>query len=139
MQMTIKVEASEIAQAINNLSAAVGQILAARAETRAEAGAGKACAQVKSEPAALAQAPAPIPVAEPAPPAAPESLAPAADAPAAMAYTADVAPTMGRLLTEKGPGVVKTLLAQFGVKKGGELAPDQLAPALAKAQEILNG
>jgi len=136
MQMTINVEASELAQAINNLSAAVSNILAARAEARTEA------SQEKTTPRAKTKPPAPVanPVPEPTPPVAPtETASPATDSPAVMTYTADVAPTMGRLLTEKGAGIVKELLAKFGVKKGGELAPDQLAPALACATEMLNG
>ena len=141
MQMTIKVEASEIVQAINNLSAAVGLILAAKAEARPEAGAEKEVARVKPK----LVAPTPAPAAEPAAPAAPTEQpapatpAPASNAPAVLTYTADVAPTMGRLLTEKGAGLVKELLATFGVKKGVELAPDQLVPALARAKELLNG
>ncbi len=133
MQLTINVEASEIAQAINNLSTAVGQILAARAETRAEVRQEKVTAPVKAKPLAPAADKQP----EPAAPA--EVAAPASAAATAMTYTVDVASTMGQLLTEKGAGVVKELLSQFGVKKGAELAPDQLAPALARAKEILNG
>lgn len=143
MNMTLKIEASEIAQAINNLSAAVGQILTARSEARAEASQEKGVARAKPKQAAPALDPAAGPAlpeapTEPTAPA-PATPAPAGDAPAVLTYTADVAPTMGRLLTEKGAGIVKELLATFGVKKGIELAPDQLAPALARAKELLNG
>ena len=133
MQLTIKVEAGEIAQAINNLSTAVGQILAARAETRAEVRQEKVVAPAKSK----APAPAAQTIEEPAAPVDVVELA--LTAPSVMTYSVDVASTMGQLLTEKGAGVVKELLAEFGVKKGAELAPDQLALALARAKEILNG
>ena len=49
----------------------------------------------------------------------------------------DVAPTFAKLLTAKGAPAVVALLAQFGVKKGVELAPDQLADALAAATSAL--
>jgi hypothetical protein len=56
-----------------------------------------------------------------------------------MNYAKDVAPTMMKLLTEQGAPTVAALLAEYGVKKGGELPADKLAEALAKAQAILNG
>ena len=131
MQLTINVEASEIAQAINNLSTAVGQILAARAETRAAVRQEKAVAPAKSKPLA----PAADKQTEPAAP--PEVLAVEPAAIPAMTYSVDVAATMGQLLTEKGAGVVKELLSQFGVKKGDELPTDKLAAALAAANAAL--
>ncbi|MCM8595153.1 hypothetical protein [Accumulibacter sp.] len=52
-------------------------------------------------------------------------------------YKADVAPTFARLLTAKGAPAVVALLATFGVKKGVELVPEQLADALAAATSAL--
>jgi hypothetical protein len=52
-------------------------------------------------------------------------------------YKADVAPTFGKLLTTKGAPAVVAVLSKFGVKKGVELAPAQLADALAAARFAL--
>ncbi len=59
--------------------------------------------------------------------------APPAVIPARLEYKADVAPTFAKLLTAKGAPAVVALLAQFGVKKGVELTPEQLPEALAAA------
>ncbi len=54
---------------------------------------------------------------------------------------ADIQPTLGLLMTAEGKGTpaVKALLTEFGVKLGKDLAPHQLADALARAQAVLNG
>jgi len=62
---------------------------------------------------------------------------PALGIPAPLDYKIDVAPTFAKLLTAKGAPAVVALLAQFGVKKGVELAPEQLADALAAATSAL--
>lgn len=62
---------------------------------------------------------------------------PAPGIPASLDYKVDVAPTFAKLLTAKGAPAVVALLAQFGVKKGVELAPEQLADALVAATSTL--
>lgn len=62
---------------------------------------------------------------------------PAPDLPAVLDYKADVAPTFAKLLSAKGAPAVVAVLTQFGVKKGAELAPEQLADALAVATSAL--
>ena len=62
---------------------------------------------------------------------------PAPDLPAVLDYKADVAPTFAKLLSAKGAPAVVAVLTQFGVKKGAELAPEQLAEALAVATSAL--
>lgn len=62
---------------------------------------------------------------------------PAPSLPAALDYKVDVAPTFAKLLTAKGAPAVVALLARFGVKKGVELVPEQLADALAAATSAL--
>ena len=62
---------------------------------------------------------------------------PAPDLPTALDYKADVAPTFAKLLSAKGAPAVVAVLTQFGVKKGAELAPEQLAEALAVATSAL--
>ena len=59
------------------------------------------------------------------------------DLPAVLDYKADVAPTFAKLLSAKGAPAVVAVLTQFGVKKGAELAPEQLAEALAVATSAL--
>ena len=59
--------------------------------------------------------------------------APAPGIPAPLDYKADVAPSFAKLLTAKGAPAVVAVLAKFGVQKGVELAPAQLADALAAA------
>ena len=65
----------------------------------------------------------------------PTELAP--DLPAVLYYKAAVAPTFAKLLSAKGAPAVVAVLTQFGVKKGAELAPEQLAEALAVATSAL--
>ena len=62
---------------------------------------------------------------------------PAPDLPTVLDYKADVAPTFAKLLSAKGAPAVVAVLTQFGVKKGAELAPEQLAEALAVATSAL--
>ena len=62
---------------------------------------------------------------------------PAPDLPAVLDYKADVAPTFAKLLSAKGAPAVVAVLTQFGVKKGAELAPEQLPDALAVATSAL--
>ena len=62
---------------------------------------------------------------------------PAPDLPTVLDYKADVAPTFAKLLSAKGAPAVVAVLTQFGVKKGAELAPEQLADALAVATSAL--
>lgn len=72
-----------------------------------------------------------------APAAVPAPSEPAPGIPAPLDYKVDVAPTFAKLLTAKGAPAVVALLAQFGVKKGVELTPEQLADALAAATSAL--
>ena len=86
-------------------------------------------------------APIPQPVVAPVDVAAPATQTlptePAPDLPAVLDYKADVAPTFAKLLSAKGAPAVVAVLTQFGVKKGAELAPEQLADALAVATSAL--
>ena len=66
-----------------------------------------------------------------------QATEPAPDLPAVLDYKADVAPTFAKLLSAKGAPAVVAVLTQFGVKKGAELAPEQLAEALAVATSAL--
>ncbi len=88
--------------------------------------------QAVVHPPAAAPAEAPADSAPAAEPTSPVS-APPSVIPAHLEYKADVAPTFAKLLTAKGAPAVVALLATFGVKKGVELAPEQLPDALAAA------
>ena len=78
--------------------------------------------------------------AHPPPAGAPAAGLTATDGPATqLSYPKDVAPTMMKLLTEKGSSTVAALLARYGVKRGGDLPADKLAKALAEAEALLNG
>lgn len=61
----------------------------------------------------------------------------ASGAPGPLDYQTHVAPTMSRLLAVKGAVVVKELLAEYGVKKGGELPVEVLNEVLVKAKGML--
>ncbi len=84
--------------------------------------------------AALAEVPAEgAPTIEPTIPDSGPTTVPVPATPPRLEYKADVAPTFAKLLTAKGAPAVVALLTTFGVKKGVELAPEQLPDALAAA------
>jgi hypothetical protein len=105
---------------------------AVQATATAEAAIKKAATPKAKVAPVEATEPAPAPVATPAP-------APKEEPKGALTYTVDVAPTMGKLLTEKGPTIVRDLLSKYGAKRGSEIPAEKLAEALGKAKELLNG
>lgn len=62
---------------------------------------------------------------------------PAATEAAALDYATHVRPRLLKVSTAKGRDAVVGLLSKFGVEKGDQLKADQLADALAAANELL--
>jgi hypothetical protein len=115
-------------------TAAVTQLAESLAGIRTQAKAAKTETDKAIDKAKEPAAPAPC-VAHAVESAKDEAATPGAHAP--MDYKRDVAPTMAKLLADKGAPAVVALLSQFGVKKGAELPADKLAAALAAAKSAL--
>lgn len=135
MNITLDIKCPELAQAINNLAAAmsiraVGNELASVPE-KPFLGAVKAVSppktpKVKAEPEAVAE-PEPEPV---------EPEGEAAEVAVAVDYTRVKAAVM-KVSQEKGRQAAVDLLAEFDAKVGGDLAEEQWGPFLARAEEVL--
>jgi hypothetical protein len=130
MNITLDIKCPELAQAINNLAAAmsiraVGDELASVPE-KPFLGAVKAVSppktKVKAEPVAE-------PEAEPAAAAEPETAT-------GVDYT-QVKAAVLKVSQEKGRAAAVELLGEFDAKVGGDLTEDQWGPFLARATEVL--
>ena len=122
---------ADVLQEQRNTNEVLTRLVEAIAGLRVKAANTKAATAAPiSEPAV-----APVDLAAPATQTLPAEPAP--DLPAALDYKADVAPTFAKLLSAKGAPAVVAVLTQFGVKKGVELTPGQLADALAAATSAL--
>jgi len=132
MNITLDIKCPELAQAINNLAAAMSirsvdgalQDIVKPAE-KPFLGAVKAVSPPKAKPA-------PEPVVEPEaePAAAAEPQAPAVD-------YAQVKAAVMAVSQAKGREAAVELLGEFGAQVGGDLTEDQWGPFLARAAEVL--
>lgn len=128
MNITVKIEATELADAINNLAVALGDMLTARNEMKAEKTAEAAVTKAKSkkkEPQLEVgentssdgsdQTAAPLPAPEAAVPYVAPPEAAAATAPQSEAVTHEKARTLAAVKAKKvGPAVVKGVIADTG-------------------------
>lgn len=153
--MTIKIEAGEIADAMNNLAAAITNMMSARASLLADIATKEAVTKAakpekKAQPAVAentgsnGSAPAttsyvaPVAVATSTPPApvAPPTVQSEAVA-STLNYDTDVGPTMQRVLTEKGAPAVVQILKKYNARVGKLIAVADLPAALADAKLAL--
>ena len=128
MNITLDIRCPELAQAINNLAAAmsiraVGNELASVPE-KPFLGAVKAVSPPKTPKVKAEPEPAVEPEGEPA------------EAAVAVDYTQVKAAVM-KVSQEKGRQAAVDLLAEFDAKVGGDLTEEQWGPFLARAEEVL--
>ena len=129
---------ADVLQEQRNTNEVLTRLVEAIAGLRAKAASTKSTAPRAETVAAAANTTVDAPTADVAAAATqPLPTEPAPDLPAVLDYKADVAPTFAKLLSAKGAPAVVAVLTQFGVKKGAELAPEQLAEALAVATSAL--
>ena len=162
MNIVVEVKATELADAINNLAVALGDMMAARNEMKADAAADKVVAKAKKKAqsevaentdstgsgpssanvsATVAEVTPPLPTA--AAPAAPQSEAgaplPAPAPPPATVTVDDFAKDREQVVIlgkKLGMPKVKEVIAEFGVAKFEQATPDVRQSILGKLNEL---
>lgn len=140
MNVTVEIKCPELAAAINNLVAAMGNRQLQAPEATAEPEKPKATKPAKSA------AEKPTTPATPEPETAGDAGEPATDqakpasdeneSGSAIDY-AQVKAAVMKVSTTKGRQAAVDLLAEFGAKVGGDLTEEQWGPFLARAEEVL--
>lgn len=133
MNVTINLQATELAEAMNNLAVALSDMMAARADMKASKTTAEVVAKASKKPAA----PAPAQTTEPTPPPVAEGSASEA-AVSAAPITHDAAKTLAALKAKKvGPSVVKGVIADTGYGQIADIPEQALLVSLYKNLEAL--
>ena len=140
MNITLDIQCPELAQAINNLAAAMGNRQLQAPEATAEPEKPKTAAKPAAKKPTTQPTPEPETAGDAGEPAT-DQAAPASpsndESSGADVDYAQVKAAVMKVSTTKGRQAAVDLLAEFNAKVGGDLTEEQWGPFLARAEEVL--